>query len=148
MSCKCAKRTDEYHGWECEITEGACMFLIPDSKACAEQYGEGPDVVKKEENDAPISILTYQLEFYSLTKTLYDEKPKTYAIAIIAIRLEELQEKAAYAARYNKPNRNGTKITFKTVKNAEEYEKELKRIINDGEMLGLKFEKEVKKPQE
>lgn len=41
--CKCAIRTDEYHGWECSITEGACMFLNPDSKACAEQYGEGPD---------------------------------------------------------------------------------------------------------
>lgn len=43
MGCKCAKRTDEYHGWECEITEGACMFLTPDSKSCAEIYGEGPD---------------------------------------------------------------------------------------------------------
>ena len=42
--CKCAIRTDEYHGWECSITEGACVFLYPDSKACAEQYGEGPDV--------------------------------------------------------------------------------------------------------
>lgn len=44
MTCKAAKRTDEYHRWECEITEGACMFLNPDSKACAEKYGEGPDV--------------------------------------------------------------------------------------------------------
>lgn len=43
MSCKCAIRTDEYHGWECSITEGACMFLTPNSKACAEEYGEGPD---------------------------------------------------------------------------------------------------------
>lgn len=43
MGCKAAKQTDQYHGWECEITEGACMFLYPDSKACAEVYGEGPD---------------------------------------------------------------------------------------------------------
>lgn len=43
MACKAARATDEYHGWECEITEGACMFLIPDSKACAGKYGEGPD---------------------------------------------------------------------------------------------------------
>ena len=28
MSCKCAKPTDEYHGWECEVTGGACVFLI------------------------------------------------------------------------------------------------------------------------
>lgn len=43
MGCKYAKVTDEYHGWECLTTEGACMFLFPDSKACAEKYGEGPD---------------------------------------------------------------------------------------------------------
>lgn len=43
MACKAAIATDEYHGWECEITGGACMFLHPDSKACAEKYGEGPD---------------------------------------------------------------------------------------------------------
>lgn len=44
MSCIYAKATDEYHGYECSITEGACMFLAPDSKKCAEIYGEGPDV--------------------------------------------------------------------------------------------------------
>lgn len=43
MACKCAYQTDEYHGWGCTITDGACMFLVPDSKACAEKYGEGPD---------------------------------------------------------------------------------------------------------
>lgn len=43
MSCKCARKTDEYHGWECSITEGACIFLIPDSKRCAENFGEEPD---------------------------------------------------------------------------------------------------------
>lgn len=51
MGCKCAKQTDEYHGWECEITEGSCMFLIPDSKACAREYGEGPDAGEWPEED-------------------------------------------------------------------------------------------------
>ena len=41
--CSAAYRTEEYHGYGCEITEGACMFLYPDSKECAEKYGEGPD---------------------------------------------------------------------------------------------------------
>lgn len=40
MSCVCAKRTDEYHGWECEITGDACMYLIPSQDACADAYGE------------------------------------------------------------------------------------------------------------
>lgn len=49
LGCKCAKPTDQYHGWECEITGGECMFLFPSSKACAETYGEGPDAVAESE---------------------------------------------------------------------------------------------------
>lgn len=33
MSCKCAIPTDEYHGWECTVTGGACEFLFPNAKA-------------------------------------------------------------------------------------------------------------------
>ncbi len=44
MGCKYARVTDEYHGWECQVTEGECMFLYPSSKACAEIFGEGPDI--------------------------------------------------------------------------------------------------------
>lgn len=52
MGCKAARATDEYHGWECEITGGACMFLYPSGKACAEQFGEGPDAEDfKEDSD-------------------------------------------------------------------------------------------------
>jgi len=43
MACKCAIETDRWHGWECDITGGACMYLIPDSKQCAKDFGEGPD---------------------------------------------------------------------------------------------------------
>lgn len=40
--CRAALTTDEYHGYECTITGGACMFLMPNEKACYEEYGEGP----------------------------------------------------------------------------------------------------------
>ena len=46
--CAAAYHTDEWHGYGCDITGGACMFLYPDSKACAEQYGEGPDSIRTE----------------------------------------------------------------------------------------------------
>lgn len=49
--CKAAYTTDEWHGYGCSITEGACMFLYPDSKACAEKYGEGPDAENKENEE-------------------------------------------------------------------------------------------------
>ena len=55
MSCKCAIRTDEFHGWKCSITDGACMFLLPDSVACAETYGEGPEVETEDENRREIT---------------------------------------------------------------------------------------------
>lgn len=41
--CACSYLTDEWNGWGCEVTDGACVFLRPNSKACAEIYGEGPD---------------------------------------------------------------------------------------------------------
>lgn len=43
MTCKCAKRRGEFHGWVCSVTGGACAFLLPDSRLCAAVYGEGPD---------------------------------------------------------------------------------------------------------
>lgn len=44
MSCRCAKPTDEYHGWECEITGGACMFLFPDQKKCHDLFEDVGDI--------------------------------------------------------------------------------------------------------
>lgn len=52
MSCKCAKISDQYHGWECEVSGGACMFLHPNSKLCAEEYGEGTDANEPDLEDA------------------------------------------------------------------------------------------------
>lgn len=48
MACKCVIPTDQWHGWECDITGGECMYLFPDSKQCAEDFNEGPDAHFKE----------------------------------------------------------------------------------------------------
>lgn len=29
----------------CEVSGSGCMFVFPDSKACAEKFGEGPDAI-------------------------------------------------------------------------------------------------------
>lgn len=49
MACRFAGNTDEYHGWECSESGGACMFFIPDEKKCFEEYGEGPLAFEDEE---------------------------------------------------------------------------------------------------
>jgi len=43
MSCKCAKWEDD-DGYICDVTGSGCVFMTPNSKACAEKFGEGPDV--------------------------------------------------------------------------------------------------------
>lgn len=44
MACKSAGRyDDETNRFECQVTGDNCMFMIPNSKACAEMFGEGPD---------------------------------------------------------------------------------------------------------
>ena len=49
MGCLYAIETDEYHGFECSISGGACMYISPDSKRCEREYVEGPDVGKTED---------------------------------------------------------------------------------------------------
>jgi hypothetical protein len=49
MSCKCAKFDSEIGRYVCNITDDECIFLIPNSKSCAEQYGEGPEVKETKE---------------------------------------------------------------------------------------------------
>lgn len=43
MSCKCAKYDLDDGRYKCSVSGDGCMYLIPDSKICAEEWGEGPD---------------------------------------------------------------------------------------------------------
>lgn len=49
--CSCATITDEYHGYRCAVTDGACVFFVPNSKLCAEMYGEGPDAWSEDDEE-------------------------------------------------------------------------------------------------
>lgn len=55
-------------------------------------------------------------------------------MALIYIRLNELYKKGAYMIRTNKPNRI-TRITFKPVKDADEYVKEFEKIVEERNKL-------------
>ncbi|MDF2891217.1 MAG: hypothetical protein K0R80_1584 [Clostridia bacterium] len=43
MSCECAKYETEEGRYNCSVSGSGCMYMIPDSKRCAAEYGEGPD---------------------------------------------------------------------------------------------------------
>ncbi|MFT8349227.1 hypothetical protein [Clostridium saccharoperbutylacetonicum] len=47
MSCICAVHDTYLDRYVCNINDEECMCSIPNSKVCAEQYGEGPDLVKE-----------------------------------------------------------------------------------------------------
>ena len=36
--CPNAKPTDQYHGWECKITGGECMYFFPNYERCKKEY--------------------------------------------------------------------------------------------------------------
>lgn len=48
MSCKCATWDDD-EGYVCSVSGGCCMYMFPDSKQCAKDYGEGPDATDSDE---------------------------------------------------------------------------------------------------
>lgn len=90
-----------------------------------------------------IKLKSYQINFLKLKKKVYEENKKLYDISINVIRFNELQKRAGKMEKLGKPSTSGTKITFEPVQTVEEYEEELKRIIEEGKTLGLEFE-EVK----
>lgn len=45
MSCKCATYDPDEGRYTCSVSGDGCMYMIPNSKRCAEKYGEGPDAV-------------------------------------------------------------------------------------------------------
>ena len=52
MACSCATYDPDDGRYYCEVSGDQCMFLIPSSKKCAEEYyGEGPDVAREEDSD-------------------------------------------------------------------------------------------------
>lgn len=51
MSCKCASYDSDTGRYDCYVSGSECMFYIPSSKACAQKYGEGPDVQEEVEGN-------------------------------------------------------------------------------------------------
>ena len=42
MGCAAAKKNEDGR-FTCDVSGDDCMFLFPNSKKCAEKFGEGPD---------------------------------------------------------------------------------------------------------
>lgn len=49
MSCSCAKYEEDENRYYCSVSGSGCVYMSPDSKACAKEYGEGPDANNESE---------------------------------------------------------------------------------------------------
>ena len=46
MSCKSATFDPDEERYYRDVSGDQCMFYIPNNKACADKYGEGPDAAE------------------------------------------------------------------------------------------------------
>lgn len=44
MGCKCSSYDEDLGRYKCSVSGDECVYFIPNSKSCAEEFGEGPDV--------------------------------------------------------------------------------------------------------
>ncbi len=56
MGCSSATFDPDEGGYQCAVSGNDCMYFMPDSKRCAEQYGEGPDA-NIEESKVEMTIM-------------------------------------------------------------------------------------------
>lgn len=51
MACKCAEYDGDSGRYQCSVSGDGCMYMIPNSKRCAKDYGEGPDAGDGEDGE-------------------------------------------------------------------------------------------------
>lgn len=56
MSCKAAKFDPDEGRYYCDVSGDQCMYYIPNSEKCAEEYGEGPDVDDENEEKSVVEL--------------------------------------------------------------------------------------------
>jgi len=49
MSCKSATFEPDEGRYTCSVSGDGCMYMLPDSKQCAKDFGEGPDANNESE---------------------------------------------------------------------------------------------------
>lgn len=82
-----------------------------------------------------VRVLKYEFINPKMNKKLFEENRKIYDKLIIFIRVDELNNKCAYLVKVNKPNRSGTKFTFKPCETHDEWEREFDRLKEDAEKM-------------
>ena len=95
MSCMKAVFNEE-NGWECDVTGDGCVFVMPNSKKCAELYQEGPDVTKpfaQIKNKNKLFLFIFSMsdeEIYKVLTNLILEQEKPFTKHIISEKISDI----------------------------------------------------------
>lgn len=95
MSCKAAKFDPDEGRYYCEVSGDQCMYYIPNSKKCVEEYGEGLDAYSDEEEKS-IYALYKQVAFlaYLLREVIYCQPINSNDMQVLENIIDELPEVA------------------------------------------------------
>ena len=91
-----------------------------------------------------IKLQGYQMIYPELDKQFYEKESKAYHSALMLIRANELVRNGMKMKRVNMPDAEGTKVTFTTVKDSEEFMVEIRKINNGFDEDGMKRLLELK----
>lgn len=101
MSCKAAKFDPDEGRYYCDVSGDQCMYYIPNSKKCAEEYGEGPDAYSDEEEKSIVDLYK-QVAFLArlLREVIHDGHITSNDIQALDNIIDELPEVSANNFRW------------------------------------------------
>ncbi len=71
MGCSAATLDSDEGRYDCAVSGSQCMYLIPNSKRCAEEYGEGPDA---QTDEAKVEMNILNLNKMNKNGCIYPEE--------------------------------------------------------------------------
>ena len=84
-----------------------------------------------------MTIIKYQKKYRQLHTSMYETNRGLYDKILLLVRADELRNRCAYMTRANKPMSSGTKVTFAPVETPEQYDEEVKKIVEEGKRIGI-----------
>ena len=84
MSCSAAKFDPDEGRYQCDVSGNGCMYMIPDSKRCAEDWGEGPDV---DNGESKVEMVIQECDLSNRNGRKY---PKEYYLHHEEIQIDQI----------------------------------------------------------
>lgn len=94
MSCGYAKYEEDEGRYYCSVTGDGCMYMSPNSKQCAEDFGEGPDAVEEDNVETKDNLKNLEIIFKEngYTEQMINEIKRADGALEISDFIDQLEE--------------------------------------------------------